>query len=377
MTNWKIATITSVVLSGCFACALLASVLTCIYWANSRYPQTCRVSYIILPICLVTFIAMSITFGVLNDKFPASNQVQGKAAPINSAPVNSVDAHTTSNTNQAITPLQVVPIQSGLPNISAQLPASDQSTLNARLAFLAGSFQLSHNIQAINIATVKYYNMPRCPMIFGYTASPEKNPSVCIKFSADFVNKLPSDLLQDLTSHYCLNVCDVFFVGQGNQGNPNQSIKVHAWVFDIPAAFTGALYNQNMLIGIYSASNSTILGEYSYQSLQSLNVNIHDNTLSPQHPTLAVPVGGAQPYYFWSLVIDSVAKRAAATLHWVMPFNTGLQDTATVKQPALTNSYLGSLAAGQTLDGFLQAIHSSAVFAAYPDMIAQLDNLFT
>lgn len=359
MANWKLASIISVVLGGLFLLALFASILLCKFWANRRYPKTCLSLHIIVAICLAICVVLSIVFGVVSKKASV-------VTPLPVVPIVSNSSASPSSTQQA----QVIPAQS-----AAVIPSA-QATLSARQAFLTRTFGVSNNTQGIDITTVKFGNMLRCPMIFGYLQYPDSHPSICMKFPAAFVSKLPSNLLSDLASHDCQSACDIFFVAQANQGGATASIKVHAWAFDIPdPPFLGSLYNQNMLIGIYSANNTAFCGEYGYQSLQQSNVNIHDSTLSPQHPTLTVPLGTL--YYFWSLVIDLVAKRAAATLHWGMPFNSGLQDTAIQKQPALTNSYIGSLAAGKTIDAFLSAIHGSTIFAAYPDMLAQLDNLFT
>jgi hypothetical protein len=131
----------------------------------------------------------------------------------------------------------------------------------------------------------------------------------------------------------------------------------------------GDLFSRHLLIGIFGATRD-IADEVKNDELNPFHVYVHAvqpaSGISPETAQLKIENYGEQ-VFFWSLVIDETAKRAAVTYH-------GLLAHAPIygPPPKLKRAKLSAIRQDPTIDrleSFLQALENEKLFQdGYPDI---------
>jgi hypothetical protein len=158
-----------------------------------------------------------------------------------------------------------------------------------------------------------------------------------VKFPEELSRFLPANIRTVLTNAGVEHL-DISFTPQYYQTGPGalvgDALKPHYWVFErssqypqgIPAAFPdgttipNTIYNKNLLVGVFADPSFAMTGTgtrvLAWETLHSINVHLHDRTLSPNVGHLGEPgVLDPFPSMFWSLAIEPDTHRAGVTLH--------------------------------------------------------------
>ena len=187
------------------------------------------------------------------------------------------------------------------------------------------------------------------------------------RFPESFARNLPADIQDVLIEDPEVDEVEIFFTPQFNIRDyvadrlGDSALKAHYWLVEQTPANFGGLYNQDHWMMIfdpdYNIDRHLNAGDWTH-----VNVNIHDQTYSPPGDRggglnfrYAIQGGGredVQPVSFWSVVIDHLNRRAAVTLHWILP-----NQDQTVR------------------DGFVQALNQSAGRPQFGAVVQQWSNI--
>lgn len=173
---------------------------------------------------------------------------------------------------------------------------------------------VSPEYYSINNRYVDYRNQPYSPLIFGYYALHDAIRFTA-RFSDDFRFNIPQTFINEISKHD-VDELEIFFAPQPYDGN---GFKPHCWAARNPQNGRQYYYDAPLIVGIEDPDGN-IDGDIKRGEFRSWGFTIHDWTLSPANPTLNIQdPNRSGSSSFLSLVVHSKERRAAVTLHVVLP----------------------------------------------------------
>ena len=161
--------------------------------------------------------------------------------------------------------------------------------------------------------------------------------------------------------------------------------KAHQWVRpETPEAFVGNYFNDTLQFGLFTPSipavslNGVGLQDVLVGTMRPINVNTHDNTISPQNagnifaPAPLAENGDQCFFSAYSLVVYPAEHKGIVTLHWILPpdlYNSLLTDI--VQKPGSTIADLITYAKANMADNV-----AGAALLQFPKLgVTQLERL--
>ncbi|MGY3805281.1 hypothetical protein ACWNT8_14550 [Pigmentibacter ruber] len=184
----------------------------------------------------------------------------------------------------------------------------------------------SFNDKIINIDAKRLNTGKRCPTprIALYHSPNGGSDIYCLELSKEFRNNIPDKIKQEIISKDLKNL-DLFIFVQTKMDSinphaiPLDVLRVHNWAYpNIPDVY-GSLFNRDLYISVYSITKKIPLSKHIQEDkLIPFNVNLHDNLISPDNAHMGLANAPNINFAFYSLVIDTIEKRAIVTLHWLI-----------------------------------------------------------
>lgn len=204
----------------------------------------------------------------------------------------------------------------------SELVARKNSFLNASTLDKIPSF----NDKIINFNPSYLNTDRRCPTprIALYHFPNAGSDIYCLALPKEFRNNIPSKIKQEIISKDLIKL-DLYIFVQSKMNSisplatPLDVLRVHNWAYpNIPVIY-GAIFNRDLYMSAYSITNRIPLSNQIQENkLIPFNVNLHDNLISPDNAHMGLATAPNINFAFYTLVIDTIEKRAIVTFHWLI-----------------------------------------------------------
>ena len=184
----------------------------------------------------------------------------------------------------------------------------------------------SFDDKIINIDAKRLNTGKRCPTprIALYHSPNAGSDIYCLELPKEFRKNIPDKIKQEIISKDLKNL-DLFIFVQTKMDSinlhaiPLDVLRVHNWAYrNIPDVY-GSLFNRDLYMSAYSITNKIPLSNQIQENkLIPFNVNLHDNLISPDNTHMGLATAPNINFAFYTLVIDTIEKRAIVTFHWLI-----------------------------------------------------------
>ena len=216
----------------------------------------------------------------------------------------------------------------------------------------------------LNSQRSRYFDRPSCPVFHSY------HGGAIYPFYAEipggFYGNLPEDIRLELARHDINNVT-LYFSIQQSSNYDDMLLRPHYWVHEMPGnEFQGDSFKRELLMGLYDWTEniqSRNKKAVTVGGIKSLRVRSHDGRISPNN---AQSKGKNFAVAGYSVVIDPFEKKAAVTLHWMLPW----ENVQTVRDHLLNRHGRSKIGTINSLINTLGRDH------AFDAVMPSVENLF-